>query len=76
MRKPTLRRFATSTLALVATAALSLGVSTEAWGKTVAWDAHSTTGKTVAWDAHATTTGKTVAWDAHATTTGKTVAWD
>lgn len=53
MRKINCRRFSAATLAVVATAALTLGTtSTEAWGKTSAWDSttNSNSGKTSAWD--------------------------
>ncbi len=63
MRKPLARRVVTSTLALVATAALSLGSATEVWAKTSAWDsAPASSDKTSAWD-KAPSTDRTSAWD-------------
>ena len=52
MRKSIARRVVTSTLALVATAALSIGSATEVWAKTSAWDGAPATSdrKTSAWD--------------------------
>jgi len=58
MRKINCRRFSAATLAVVATAALTLGsTSTEAWGgKTTNWEmTDSNSGKTTNWEL----TGKT-----------------
>ncbi len=64
MRKINFRRLSAATLAVAATAALTLGTtSTEAWGEASAWDSttNSNSGKTSAWDI--APTGKTSAWD-------------
>lgn len=57
------RKAVTTTLALAATAALSLGISSEAWGSS-AWDKAPATARSSAWDSHSS------AWDAHSS------AWD
>jgi hypothetical protein len=51
------RRVSASALALVATAALGIGGSTEAWGATSTWNSHhhtspATTNATSTWNAH------------------------
>ncbi len=68
-----IRKAVTGTLALAATAALSLGVSSEAWG-TSAWDRAPSTDRTSAWDS-TPTTDRTSAWDS-TPTTNRTSAWD
>ena len=60
MRSINFRRLSASTIALAATAALTLGgTQTEAWG-----------GKTTSWDKTTSTAGKTTSWDK------KTTSWD
>ncbi len=65
MRKINFRRLSSATLAVAATAALTMGsTSTEAWGgKTSSWDmtVDSNSGKTSSWDM--TQSGKTSSWD-------------
>jgi len=79
MRKINVRRFSAATLAVVATAALTLGsTSTEAWGgKTTSWDmtGNSNSGKTTSWDMTGNSiAGKTTSWDL--AQSGKTTSWD
>lgn len=79
MRKINYRRFSAATLAVVATAALTLGsTSTEAWGgKTSSWDVtgNSNSGRTSSWDLTSNSNaGKTSSWDM--TQSGKTSSWD
>ncbi len=62
MRKPIARRVVTSTLALVATAALSIGSATEVWAKTSNWDTAPSTDRTSNWD-KAPSTDRTSNWD-------------
>ncbi len=58
------RRISASALVLVATAVIGLSGSTEAWGKTSAWDVPPTGVKTSAWDVTSSPTGAhTSAWD-------------
>ena len=79
MRKINFRRFSAATLAVAATAALTLGsTSTEAWGgKTTSWDVtgNSNAGKTTSWDVTGNSiAGKTTSWDL--AQSGKTTSWD
>lgn len=77
MPKINFRRLSATTIAIAATAALSLGgAQTEAWGgKTTSWDLHGThnSGKTTSWDLTKTSNaGKTTSWDLSKSTT----SWD
>lgn len=80
MRKLNFGRVSAATLAVVATAALTLGsTSTEAWGgKTSSWDMteqNSNSGRTSSWDLTTNSNaGKTSSWDM--TNSGKTSSWD
>lgn len=79
MPKINFRRLSATTIAIAATAALSLGgAHTEAWGgKTSSWDLHGThnSGKTSSWDLTTTSNaGKTSSWDI--SRAGKTSSWD
>ncbi len=60
MQSTMFRKITTATLTLAATAAFGLGTSSEAWGRTSAWDGAGTD-KTSAWDGAGT--DKTSAWD-------------
>ena len=64
MRKPIARRIATTTIALVATATLSIGSATKVWaGKTSNWDkAPASSDRTSNWDSAPSTEG-TSNWD-------------
>lgn len=65
MRKINFRRLSAATLAVAATAVLTLGTtSTEAWGKTSAWDSttNSNSGKTTSWEMTGPS-GKTTSWE-------------
>ena len=77
-----LRRVATSTAVLVATAAISFSGTTEAWGKTSNWEridsttttSTTTNGKTSNWERVDPTVASTTA--EVTTTTAKTSNWE
>ena len=76
----TLRRVITTAVAVAATAVVSLGGSTEAWGKpTSNWEITTTTdtARTSNWELTNRTSAKTSNWEFTSTTdTAKTSNWE
>ena len=76
--RTTVRKAVTGSLAVLATAAFSVGMASDAWAaKSSEWDrVHSITGKSSEWDRVRSTTLKSSEWDRVKSTTLKSSEWD